>query len=257
MAAPDIAVVLNVGQAHLGVFGSRAAIARTKESWCGGWQPRRGRPQRRRSARRRDAYAHGRPDADVRLGLWDADVRVHDLSLDRCGRPSFTLRTAGASVPVRLPIVGAHQALNAAAAVAAGLVRPAYPSTRQPRRVGGCVGVQVAHGTASAVRRCGAAQRLLQRQPRLDPRRLDALAAVEGRRRIAVLGEMLELARQATRSTSPSGSTPRRVPTRWSAVGAAARPIAKGARRTGAVPLDDDDTAVGWLRGHPPPGTWC
>ena len=48
-----------------------------------------------------------------------ADVRVLDLTLDRLGRPSFTLRTADASAPVALPLVGAHQALNASAAAAA------------------------------------------------------------------------------------------------------------------------------------------
>lgn len=50
-----------------------------------------------------------------------ADVRVLDLVLDRLGRASFTLRTAGASAAVALPLVGAHQALNASAAAAAGL----------------------------------------------------------------------------------------------------------------------------------------
>ena len=50
-----------------------------------------------------------------------ADVRVLYLMLDRLGRPSFTLRTADASAPVTLPLVGAHQALNASAAAAAGL----------------------------------------------------------------------------------------------------------------------------------------
>jgi UDP-N-acetylmuramoyl-tripeptide--D-alanyl-D-alanine ligase len=48
-------------------------------------------------------------------------VPVLGLALDRLGRPSFTLRTAGASAPVALPLVGAHQALNASAAAAAGL----------------------------------------------------------------------------------------------------------------------------------------
>jgi UDP-N-acetylmuramoyl-tripeptide--D-alanyl-D-alanine ligase len=50
-----------------------------------------------------------------------ANVWVLDLALDRLGRPAFTLRTADASAPVALPLVGAHQALNASAAAAAGL----------------------------------------------------------------------------------------------------------------------------------------
>ena len=43
------------------------------------------------------------------------------LALDRLGRLSFTLRAVGASAPAALPLVGAHQALNALAAAAAGL----------------------------------------------------------------------------------------------------------------------------------------
>src|SRR5580704_19374035 len=39
LAAPDIAVVLNVGQAHLGKFGSRGAIAEAKGELCRGWRP--------------------------------------------------------------------------------------------------------------------------------------------------------------------------------------------------------------------------
>jgi UDP-N-acetylmuramoyl-tripeptide--D-alanyl-D-alanine ligase len=39
LVAPDIAVVLNVGQAHLGKFGSRAAIARAKGELVQGLAP--------------------------------------------------------------------------------------------------------------------------------------------------------------------------------------------------------------------------
>ncbi|RSN29793.1 UDP-N-acetylmuramoyl-tripeptide--D-alanyl-D-alanine ligase, partial [Streptomyces sp. WAC 04229] len=39
LVAPDIAVVLNVGVAHLGEFGSRAAIARAKGELVQGLAP--------------------------------------------------------------------------------------------------------------------------------------------------------------------------------------------------------------------------
>ena len=50
IARPDVGVVINVGSAHLGMLGSREAIARAKGELVRGLSRRRGRgPQRRRS----------------------------------------------------------------------------------------------------------------------------------------------------------------------------------------------------------------
>ena len=55
LVAPDVSVVLNVGTAHLGEFGSREAIAEAKgELVTGAADRRRRRAQRRRRAGRRD-----------------------------------------------------------------------------------------------------------------------------------------------------------------------------------------------------------
>ncbi len=48
-------------------------------------------------------------------------MAIAGLTLDDDGRPRFELRTPQGAVQVALPLAGAHQALNAAAAVAAGL----------------------------------------------------------------------------------------------------------------------------------------
>jgi UDP-N-acetylmuramoyl-tripeptide--D-alanyl-D-alanine ligase len=127
LVAPDIAVVLNVGQAHLGEFGSRAAIAEAKGELVRGPAPGGtavlnaddSRIRAMRSLTDGPVLTFGRSE--------QADVRALGLTADRLGRPSFTLRTADASVPVTLPHVGTHQALNASAAAAAALL-PAYPS---------------------------------------------------------------------------------------------------------------------------------
>ena len=50
-----------------------------------------------------------------------ADVGIGEIALDEGGFPSFRLHAAGESATVKLAMAGAHQALNAAAAVGAGL----------------------------------------------------------------------------------------------------------------------------------------
>ena len=121
LVPPDIAVVLNVGQAHLGKFGSRAAIARAKGELVEGLAL--GGTAVLNADDPRVAAMRPLTDGPVlTFGLAEhADVRVTGLTLDRLARPSFTLQTAGASATVTLPLTGAHQAVNASAAVAAGL----------------------------------------------------------------------------------------------------------------------------------------
>ena len=107
LVAPDIAVVLNVGQAHLGVFGSRAAIATAKGELVQGLAPG-GTAVLNADDHRVAAMRPLTIGPVLTFGLaGHADVRVTGLTLDRLARPSFTLRTADASAPVALPLVGA------------------------------------------------------------------------------------------------------------------------------------------------------
>jgi len=120
-APPDVSVVLNVGLAHVGEFGSQTAIALGKgeivealgpdgvavlnldDPLVAGMAPRtRGR-----------VHTFGRA-AGAGLGL-------HALELDEFGRPAFDLRSGSEQVRVRLRLVGEHQALNAAAAAATAI----------------------------------------------------------------------------------------------------------------------------------------
>ncbi|MGN6780149.1 MAG: UDP-N-acetylmuramoyl-tripeptide--D-alanyl-D-alanine ligase, partial [Marmoricola sp.] len=117
---PDVAAVLNVGTAHLGEFGSRANIARAKGEIvealdAGGVAVLNGDDAL-------VAAMAGRTRAAVRtFGTGpEADLRLTDLALDDVGRPRFTLVCGGARADVRLRVLGAHQALNAAAVAAMG-----------------------------------------------------------------------------------------------------------------------------------------
>lgn len=124
LARPDIGVVLNVGSAHLGMLGSRDAIARAKSELVRDLPP--------------DAVAVLNADdpavramvtaTDARVVTFgeapDAGVRATDVRLDALARPSFTLTDAmsGDALPVDLPLSGEHYVSNACAAAAVGLV---------------------------------------------------------------------------------------------------------------------------------------
>lgn len=245
LVAPDVAVVLNVGRAHIGEFGSREAIARTKGELVRGLAP--GGTAVLNADDPRVAAMRSLTDGPVltfgRAG--HADVRVLDLVLDRWGRPSFTLRTADASARVALQLVGGHQALNAAAAAAAGL------AAGVPLDI-----AAAALGTASLSKwrmelrglACGAT--LINDSYNANPdstrAALDALAAIEARRRVAVLGAMLELGRDSPAEHRAVGQYAAARADVVAVVGEAARPIAEGAEER-AVVLADNDAAVDWL----------
>lgn len=78
---------------------------------------------------------------------------------------------------------------------------------------------------------------------------LDALAAIEGGRRIAVLGEMLELGDDSAAEHRAVGEYAASRAHVVAAVGESARSIAEGAGER-AVVLADNDAAVDWLRAH-------
>nr|CAG15001.1 MurF-like protein [Actinoplanes teichomyceticus] len=248
----DVAVVLNVGEAHLGVFGSRAAIAEGKGELVRGLVP--GGTAILNADDPRVVAMRSLTDGPVLTfgHAEDADVRVRDLTLDRLGRPSFTLRTADATARVKLPIVGAHQALNAAAAVAAalsaGLTLDAAAATLatasltrwrlELRDIAG--GVTLLNDSYNA-------------SPGSTRAALDALAAIEGGRRVAVLGQMLELGDESEAEHRAVGEYAAARADVVVTVGEAVRPLAVGAGER-AVAVADNGAAVDWLRGHLAPG---
>ncbi|WP_079087087.1 UDP-N-acetylmuramoyl-tripeptide--D-alanyl-D-alanine ligase [Streptomyces silvensis] len=247
LVAPDVAIVLNVGQAHIGEFGSRAAIARTKGELVQGLAP--GGTAILNADDPRVVAMRALTDGPVLTfgRARHADVRVQDLVLDRLGRATFTLRASGASARVALPVAGAHQALNAAAAAAAGLAAGVPLLTSA-----------VALSTASLSRwrmelrtlPCGAT--LLDDTYNANPdstrAALDALAAVAGRRRIAVLGSMLELGADSEAEHRAVGAYAAARADLVAVIGETARPAADAAGER-AVAFTDNRAAVAWLSG--------
>lgn len=121
VAPPDVSVVLNVGVAHLGEFGSQDAIARAKGEIVEALGPD-GVAVLNLDDPRVAAMAP-RTRARVRtfgreVGAW---LRVESVELDELGRPAFDLQQADQRVRVRLHLLGEHQVQNAAAAAAVAL----------------------------------------------------------------------------------------------------------------------------------------
>ncbi|WP_433781738.1 UDP-N-acetylmuramoyl-tripeptide--D-alanyl-D-alanine ligase [Actinomycetospora sp. CA-101289] len=121
VAPPRVGVVLNVGSAHLGEFGSREAIAQAKGELVealpadgvavlGADDPVVAAMSQRTDAR--VVHAGRAPEAQVRAA---------DVVLDDAGRASFRLITPAGEAAVTLGLHGAHHVDNALAAAAVAL----------------------------------------------------------------------------------------------------------------------------------------
>ncbi|GAA2101040.1 UDP-N-acetylmuramoyl-tripeptide--D-alanyl-D-alanine ligase [Microlunatus panaciterrae] len=120
LTPPDVGVVLNVGHAHLGEFGSQQRIALAKGELVEAL-PADGTAvlnaddplvsaMRNRTRARVLTFSTQDPSADV----WAGDAAGDDL-----GRYSFTLHAGDRRAEVRLRLLGRHQVPNAVAAAVA------------------------------------------------------------------------------------------------------------------------------------------
>ena len=121
MAPPRIGIVLNVGHAHVGEFGSVDAIARTKSELVAAL-PSDGVAVLNLDDPRVAAMAAKTSARVVGVGRsLDADYRAVDVRSDSTGRASFTLVTGDDSIPVTLAVHGEHHVGNALAVLAAAV----------------------------------------------------------------------------------------------------------------------------------------
>ena len=242
IAPPDVGVVLNVGHAHIGEFGSAEVIAQTKGELAEAVQAdgvavlNADDPLVAAMAVRTEA-------AIVTFGEV-GDVRVSDLEVDSEGCPRFTLTHGGRSAQAYVPLIGEYHAWNAAAAVATANVlgvdlatatqRLATAGTRSPMRMERHVradGLVVVNDAYNA-------------NPESMAAALRAVAAIGEGRAVAVLGEMLELGAEGHDAHVEIGRLAAKLGfTRVVVVGEGARGIAEGAGDI-AVRVDDVDVAV-------------
>jgi len=121
IAPPAIGVVLNVGTAHLGEFGSREAIARTKSELPQA-VPRSGVAVLNVDDPAVAAMAEVTAARVVRVSRnSQTDVWAGPVTLDELARPQFALHAADDVADVTLAVHGDHQVSNALCAAAVAL----------------------------------------------------------------------------------------------------------------------------------------
>jgi UDP-N-acetylmuramoyl-tripeptide--D-alanyl-D-alanine ligase len=200
IAPPRIGVVLCVGHAHAGEFGSLKAIAAAKGE-LPAVLPADGVAILNLDDRRVAAMAPRTTARVVTFGLSPAaDLRAEEVSTDALGRPRFRLVAHAAAAPVQLQLHGEHHVHNAlaAAAIAAELGMPV---------------ADIAAGLSAAVARSRWRMEVTRlpdgvtvindaynANPDSVRAALAALATMaRGRRGFAVLGHMTELGDDAER----------------------------------------------------------
>jgi UDP-N-acetylmuramoyl-tripeptide--D-alanyl-D-alanine ligase len=266
ISPPRIGVVVNVGVAHIGEFGSVDAIERAKgelvealparadarsaSSRAGGTAVLNADdPRVRAMASRTGAAVVLAGEAD------DAAVRAVDVRLDDRGRPSFTLSTAEGDAPVALRVSGRHQVGNAL--LAAAVARAAGMPLAE-------VGAALGEVTLVSTRRMDVFDRpdgvtviddSYNANPASTAAALRALVAIgRGRRRIAVLGYLAELGERERDGHEEVGRLAAELGVDLVVVvGDAAAGIHDGATSVAhwggdSVLVTDQAAALGWLR---------
>jgi UDP-N-acetylmuramoyl-tripeptide--D-alanyl-D-alanine ligase len=253
IAPPRIGVVLNVGAAHVGEFGSVDATAAAKaelvEALPGG-----GLAVLNTDDHRVAAMAARTPARVVTYGESPAaTVHAGEVALDERGRPSYLLETPAGSHPVRLAVTGPHQVGNTLAVAAVGLelgmalpevatalgeLRPV--SSRRMDVFDRADGVTVIDDSYNA-------------NPDSVAAALRALVAVgRDRRTVAVLGYLAELGEHERAGHEQVGRLAAELGVdRVVVVGELAAPMAYG---DNAVVVADQDAAVELLRRELRPG---
>ncbi|MDG4798942.1 UDP-N-acetylmuramoyl-tripeptide--D-alanyl-D-alanine ligase [Micromonospora sp. WMMD980] len=253
IAPPRVSVVTRVGHAHLGEFGSVENIAQAKgeivealpDILDGGLAVLNGddalvAAMASRTTARVLTYGIDNP----------ADVRAEDVTLDELGRAAFRLVHDGQAADVRLRLYGLHQASNAlaAATVALGLGHPieaVAEAVSQAEAVS--PGRMQVSNRADGVTIINDAYNAAPDAMRAALRALKAMTE-DGRRAVAVLGEMAELGEHAAQVHREIGQHVAEVGAGWLVAigGADAGQYAAGAAGTGTTVDRAGTVAEAW-----------
>jgi UDP-N-acetylmuramoyl-tripeptide--D-alanyl-D-alanine ligase len=233
IAPPDVSVVLNVGLAHVGEFGSQDAIAQAKGEIVEALGPDGVAVLNADDVRVHAMAARTRAQVRTFGRAEEADVRLESVELDDLGRASLDLRAGSERVRIRLHLLGEHQATNAAAvaAVATALGLPLDDVGAALERIERLSPWRMElHERADGLVVVNDAYNA---NPDSMASALETLAGIgrrTGRRTVAVLGEMRELGEASDAEHRALGELATRLGIdRIVVVGEGARPIAEAA----------------------------
>lgn len=190
VARPDIGVVTAVGQSHTERVGGLEGVAKAKQELVESL-PASGTAILNADDERVAAMARHTDAAVLTYGL-AGDVRVSNLVLDGLARPHFQIDSPWGRAEVQLAVSGAHMASNAAAAIAiAGSVGVSLDAAVAALASAQMSGMRMEVSTSPS----GATiiNDAYNANPTSMTAALEALAAMAGTRRIAILGLMGEL----------------------------------------------------------------
>lgn len=191
IARPDIGVITNVGLSHIERLGSRDAIAAAKAELLE-MLPTDGIVVLNADDAYFDYLSDKAPCDVASYGITRGDIRAEGIRLDAAGRPTFTVAIGGVRFDVSLPVVGEHNVLNALAAVAVGLsfglpveeivlgLESFVPPDKRANIFESKGKYKIFDDTYNA-------------NPASMNAALRTLASMNGGRKVAVLGDMLEL----------------------------------------------------------------
>ncbi len=233
---PDVAAITNVSAAHAGNFGSIDEIVDAK------WEIIEGLAEDgtlvyNAGDERLAARAAKHPGRKIAFGAEGVEVTAAEVSPDGLSGTSFVLSMGGETATVRIPLPGMHQVANCLCAAAIALawgftpadVSAAMQHFHPPERRGG-------------VYRLASGAELVDDSYNASPSAVRSVLTSLGRsgargRRIAVLGDMLELGDEGPRWHRELGAHAASRVDRLICVGPLAREYGEGARQAG-LPVD-------------------
>jgi UDP-N-acetylmuramoyl-tripeptide--D-alanyl-D-alanine ligase len=248
LARPDLAIITNIGVAHIEYMGSREAIANEKGSLAEAVGTRGAviLPTEDDFATQIAARTTARV---IRAGLSSGTLWASNIVMS-AGGSRFTIHTAAESFPAEVSAPGEHMVRNALLAVAAGLelgldLEECAEGLAAARLTGGRLARRILRGVT-----------LLDDTYNANPDSMEAALKTLGAlpvagRRIAVLGKMGELGEHAAAGYQRVGRNAARVADALIAVGTETTPLSDTARAAGLKEVHttaDTAEAAGLLR---------
>jgi UDP-N-acetylmuramoyl-tripeptide--D-alanyl-D-alanine ligase len=248
LARPDLAIITNIGVAHIEYMGSREAIAQEKGALAEA-VGHRGAVILPAEDDFSSQIADRTTARVVRAGLSSGKLTASNIEMS-AGGCRFIIRTGTESVPATIPAPGEHMVRNALLAVAAGIefglkLEECAEGLAATRLTGGRLACRILRGVT-----------VLDDTYNANPDSMDAALKTLGDlpaagRRIAVLGRMGELGDHAAVGYARVGRNAARIVDALIAVGIETAPLSDTARAAGLKEVHttrDTVEAAGVLR---------